>query len=152
MAEARQLLQESWHLCREMKYKGPLLRVCTYLAETALWEGDLEQTAHWLAQSLVHSAHSQKITIYEVARLWVAGRLATAQQQYLRAATIFGLADQAHSQIHDAIGGPLRTLADAALATVRAALDPLVFAEAFTRGQQIPLTDVFTTMLVQAPP
>lgn len=147
VAEARQLLQESWHLCREMKYKGPLMRVCIYLAETALWEGDRDQSAHWLAQSLVHSAQSQKITIYEVMRLWVAARLATAQQQYPRAATLFGVANQAHSQIHYAIAGPMRSLADAALATARAALAPTVFVEAFAAGQQMALGEAFATIL-----
>ena len=51
--------------------------------------------------------------------------------QYLRAATLFRLADQVHRQIKYAIAGPMRALADTALATVQAALDPVVFAEAF---------------------
>ena len=89
----------------------------------------------------------QQITLYEVERLFVAARLATAQQQYLRAATLLGLADQVHGQVHDAIGGPMRSLADAALATVRAALEPAVFAEAFAAGRQMSLEGAFTTIL-----
>ena len=78
--------------------------------------------------------------------------MATVQQQYLRAAVLFGLADQAHSQIHYAIAGPIRALADAALATVQAALDPVVFAEAFATGQQMSLEEAFTTILAPTQP
>ena len=41
----------------------------------------------------------------------------------------------------------MRTLADAALATVREALDPAVFAEAFAAGQQLSLDEAFATLL-----
>jgi hypothetical protein len=78
-------------------------------------------------------------TIDQVQLFFVAARLATTQQHYQRAATLFGLAEQAHSQIHHVIGGPLRALADAALATVQSALEPIAFAEAFAVGQQMPL-------------
>jgi len=113
-----------------------------------LWEGDLEQSTQWLAQSVAYDADPRKITIYAVMRLWVAARLATAEQQYQHAATLFGLADQAHSQIHYVIGGPMRALADAALATVRAVLEPAIFAEAFATGQQMLLEEAFVTILV----
>jgi len=141
------LLREGLRLCIELKNKASLSRVCTYLAEIALWESDLEETAHWLAQSLDYAANLQKLTIYEVMRLWVAARLATAQQQYQRAATLFGLAEQTHSQIHDAIAGPIRSLADAAIVTVQAVLDPAIFAEAFAAGQQLSLAEAFATIL-----
>lgn len=147
---ARRLLQESLHLCREMKNKNHTARVCTYLAETALWEGDLEQAAHWLAQSLAYDVDPHKITIYAVGRLWVVARLATAQHQYLRATTLFGLANQMHGEIKYAITGPIHAVADAALATARAALEPTVFAEAFATGQQMSLAEAFATLL--APP
>lgn len=111
-------------------------RVCTYLADAALWESKPDQAEQWLRQGLAHHADPLQIALYEVEHLFVAARLATAQQQHLRAATIFGLADQMHSQVHDAIGGLIRSLVDAALAAVRAALEPAVFAEAFTAGQR----------------
>jgi hypothetical protein len=72
------------------------------------------------------------LTINDVTRLFVAARLATAQQQYVCAATLFGLAGQMHSQVHYAIAGPMRALADAALATAREALEPAVFTEAYS--------------------
>ena len=59
------------------------------------------------------------------------------EQDNLRAATLFGLADQMHSQVHYAIGGPIRSLADAALTRVRRVLDPAVFAETFAAGRQM---------------
>lgn len=76
--------------------------------------------------------------------------LATAQQQYARAATLFGLADQMHRHVHYAVAGPMRALAEAALTLVRAALEPAVFAEAFTTGQQMTLNEAFATVLVPA--
>jgi hypothetical protein len=41
----------------------------------------------------------------------------------------------------------MRTLADAALATVREALEPAVFAAAFAVGQQMALAEAFVTIL-----
>ena len=79
---ARSLLTESLSICIELKDKGLLARVCTYLAELSLWEGELDQAEYWLAQSLGYHADPQRITMYEVGRLFVAARLATAQQQY----------------------------------------------------------------------
>jgi tetratricopeptide (TPR) repeat protein len=150
--EARRLLTESLRLCIEIKSKHKLAEVCAYLAETALWEGALDEAEQWLRQSLTHHADPHRITIYEVERLWVAARLATAQEQYQRAATLFGLADQAHSQIHYAIAGPMRALADAALTTARAALEPAIFAEAFNAGQQMSLEEAFATILAPTQP
>jgi predicted ATPase len=146
-AEAHRLLSESLRICLDLKAKDALARVCTYLAEVALWTGELDETEHWLAQSLAYHSNSQRITIYDVERLFVTARLATVQQHYQRAAMIFGLADQAHSRIHYAIDGPMRALADAALATVREALDPETFVEAFATGQQLSLEEAFATIL-----
>ena len=140
---ARRLLTESLALCIEHKDKQLLARNCTYLAERALWEGFPDEAEQWLAQSLAHHPIPHWITIHEVVRLWVAARLATAQQNYLRAATLFGVADQAHSQFHHTIGGPMRALADSALAAVRGALAPALFAEAFTAGQHLSLAEAF---------
>ena len=56
-------------------------------------------------------------------------------------------ADQTLSQIHYVIGGPVSDLADAALATVQAALKPTAFAEAFAAGRQMTRDDAFTTIL-----
>lgn len=148
MTAARQCLTESLRLCIEVKAEHLLARNCTYLAETALCAGGLDEAAQWLAQSVGYHADPDSITTTELQRLWVAARLATAQQQYQRAATLFGLAEQAHSQIHDAIAGPMRSLADAALATVQAALEPKVFAEAFVTAQQMALAEAFATILV----
>lgn len=150
--EARRLLQECLRLCLTMKSYAVAVPVCGYLAETALWGGELDQAKQWLAQSLAYQAGPRRITFEEVQRLWVAARLATAQQQYVRAATLFGLADQVHNQIHNAIGGPMRTLADAALTTVQAALEPGVFAAAFAAGQQMALAEAFAMILLPSSP
>jgi predicted ATPase/DNA-binding SARP family transcriptional activator len=145
--EARRMLSESLHLCLELKNKFFLARVCAYLAETSLWEGELDQAEQWLGQSLTYYPDPRSITIYEVERLFIAARLASAQQHYYRAATLLGLAEQAHSHIHYMSIGPMRALVDAALATVREALEADVFAEAFAMGQQLSLDEAFTTIL-----
>jgi tetratricopeptide (TPR) repeat protein len=150
-SEARRLLEKSLCLCHELKNTAYLARVCMYLAEIALWEGFLEQAVDWLAQSLAYQVTTNRITINELQRLFIAARLATAQQQYPRAAMLWGLAEHLHSQIHHAIAGPMHTLADAALATVQAALEPAVFAEAFVAGQQMALAEAFATMLTPCP-
>jgi hypothetical protein len=46
------------------------------------------------------------------------------------------------------IGGPMRALADAALATVQTALEPAAFAEAFAAGQGMTLAEAFATILM----
>ena len=146
-AGARRLLSESLHLCLELKDKFLLARVCAFLADVELWEGNLDHAEHWLARSLAYYAEPHRVTIEQVGRLFVAARLSTAQQHYDRAATLFGLACQIHSTIHDVIAGPMRALADDALATVRAALDPVVFAAAFDAGRQLSLAEAFATVL-----
>ncbi len=80
-----------------------------------MWEGQTDEATHWLAQSLAQEANPGIIIIYEVVRLFVAAHLATAQQQYQRAALLVGLAEQANSHIHHAYAGLLRTQTDAAL-------------------------------------
>ncbi len=145
VAGARRILTDSLRVCIELKTPEFLARNLTFLAEAALWEGQIDEAVDWLTQSLAYT--DPGIIIYEVVRVFVAARVATAQGQYQRAALLFGLAEQTNSQIHHAYAGPLRTQADVALATVRAALDPAVFAEAFAAGQQLSLKQAFATIL-----
>lgn len=150
-AEARQLLAASLRLATELKDEHFQARICAYLAETELSEGLLDAAAQWLRQSLAYPTAQRRDDAHEVARLWVAARLATAQQQYLRAANFFGLAEAIHRQIRYAIGGPMRALADTALATVQAALEPAIFAQAFTAGQQMALDEALAWLLAPRP-
>ncbi|MEZ4731566.1 MAG: hypothetical protein R3E79_30985 [Caldilineaceae bacterium] len=152
LEEARYRLTENLPRAIDLKQSYYLARNYTYLAELALREEAIDQAAQWLAQSLRGDTDPDRNRLFQVERLFVAARLATAQQQYHRAATLFGLAEQAHSQIHHCIGGPMRTLADAALATVQAALEPAVFAEAFAAGQQMTLAEAFALFVSQTIP
>jgi len=145
--EARRLLEECLPLCLAIKNTFHLAQVYLGLADTALWAGALAQAAAWLDQSLTTHNAPPRITVAEVQRVFVAGRLATAQGQYVRAATLFGLAEAMHGQIHHIYQSPMVPLVAAALATVRAALDPFVFAEAFAAGQQMALVEAFATVL-----
>ena len=146
-AEAQRLLHESLHFSRTISSPMYLAWNFTYLAETALWLGDLDQAAYWLAQALAHHANPRWIRTELVDCLWIAARLATAQKQYQRAATLFGLAEQVGGRIGYAPAGPVRPLNDAALVTVREVLSEAVFAAAFATGQQRTLEEAFTTML-----
>src|SRR5262249_3822386 len=106
-----------------------------------------DQAEQALRECLAYDSEAPRLTIYGLERLWLAARLATAQQQYQRAATLFGLANTVHSHLHYAVTGPGRALADAALATVRSELDPALFAQIFATGQQLSLTEAFITVL-----
>jgi predicted ATPase/transcriptional regulator with XRE-family HTH domain len=147
LREARRLLAESLRLCLDLNDEWFLARVCATLAEMALWEGELDAAEGWLARSLAYRTDRPLSMIGQIERVVVAARLATAQGGYQRAATLFGLADDLRSRIHYELAGPARQLAEAALAKVRAGLDPASFAGAFTAGQQISLDEAFATLL-----
>jgi hypothetical protein len=145
--EARRLLADSLRICHDLNDGWFLGRVCTYLAELALWEGELNTAEHWLAQSLAVRVNRRLIKMDKIERIMVAARLATAQGVYLHAATLFGSADGICSRIPYELAGPARQLAEAALAKVRSALDPALFAGAFTAGEQLSLEEAFATIL-----
>lgn len=144
---AQRILHESIAFCQEQQEKFFLARNYTYLTEAALVTGALEEAAHWLAQSLTAHADPHRITLDEVERLFIAARLATAQQQFQCAAMLFGLAEKIHSQIQAMLAKPIRALADAALETVQDTLEPATFAEAFTAGQAMSLAEGFAASL-----
>lgn len=77
-------------------------------------------------------------------------RLATARQAYVRAATLFGLAEQISQRIRYPLVEPVQSLVNAALATVQAALEPAAFAEAFAAGQQLSIEEALATVLAVA--
>ncbi|MEZ4682912.1 MAG: hypothetical protein R2932_52760 [Caldilineaceae bacterium] len=148
--EARRLLNESLQLSLQLKESSHLKQIYTYLAEIDLCEGATDQAGQWLVRSLGEGVQTTRHVIADVQNCWVAARLATAQQQYRRAAMFFGLAEQMHGQIHHVIGGPMRALADAALATVQATLEPAAFAEAFAAGERTVLAEAYATLLTSA--
>jgi tetratricopeptide (TPR) repeat protein len=143
-AEAERLLYESLGLSRKISSPMYLAWNFTYLAETALWQGQYAQADEWLTQALAYHARPRWIRTETVDCLWVAARLATAQAQHLRAAILFGLAEQVGSRIGYAAAQPVRPLLDAARVTVREALGEATFAERFAVGQRMPLEQAFT--------
>lgn len=112
-------------------------RILTYLAETTLWAGETEQAAQWLAQALTYHANPSWIRTELVDCLWTAARLAAVQQNYLRAATLSGLAEQVSSRIRYVLVEP-----------VRGELEPAVFAEAFAAGRQMSLNEAFALSFI----
>lgn len=146
-AEARRLLMESLRRCLDQKDTIHLAHTCTYLAESALWDGEIAEAEEWLARALAYQPLPPSLTVFLVEQLFVAACLATAQGRYPRAATLFGSAEAAHRQVHEAISGPPRVRAIAALARVREALDPATFADAFDQGQQLTLAAAFAELV-----
>ena len=141
VATARRILRESLQLWLDLKNNVFLARIYGYLAEIELAEGNLAAAAQAVSNSLGYQLTVRWLSTEVVDCLWVAARLATAQQQYTRAATFFGLVEQTGSRIRYAPAGPVRPLNDAALATVQAALEQQVFAAAFAAGQQMALSE-----------
>ncbi|MEZ4866277.1 MAG: helix-turn-helix domain-containing protein [Caldilineaceae bacterium] len=150
-AAARRLLGESLQRCMDLQDDLLLAEIYLHLAECALWEEEHIEARQWLVQSLHSGVDPRWMTIHRISQFWVAARLATAQQQYHHSAIFFGLADQMHSQIHYMIGGPMRALADDALATVQTALEPAAFAKAIAAGRQMTLEDAFEMILTASP-
>jgi tetratricopeptide (TPR) repeat protein len=144
LSEARALLADSLGLCAELKPNLPAARICAYLADSALLDSKHDEAEQWLRQSLEWYAEPHRIFIYDVERIFVAARLATAKGRYRRAAELFGLAEQAHGRVHHVRLGPQQALAEIALATVRQVLEPQEFATAFTAGKQLTIDEMFT--------
>src|SRR5207342_2070430 len=71
VAGARRILTASLRLCTELKVPMFLARTLTFLAETALWEGQIDQAAQWLTQSLAHRDPGITL-IYHVVQVFVA--------------------------------------------------------------------------------
>jgi len=149
--EARRVLADSLRICRDLSDGWYLGRVCTYLAEAALWEGELDAAERWLVQSFAYPSYHHLIKMDQFDRLMVAARLAAAQGAHVRAATLFGSAEVIRSEMHYELAGPARRLADQALAQVCTALDPAVFAEAFTAGQRLSLEEALATITTPSP-
>ena len=151
-AEARRLLMESLRRCREQRNTSLVARVCTLLADTALWEEETEEAELWFAESLAYDAPPRSFTVFQVEQAFVAARLATARHDYARAATLFGLADQISSKLNYTYAGPMRAQIDVALTSVRAAMEPADFATAMSIGQQRSPEESFATILVSYDP
>jgi predicted ATPase/transcriptional regulator with XRE-family HTH domain len=147
--EARRLLEDSLRLCLDLNSEFFLTRVCTYLAEAELWEGAPDAAQCWLAQSFAYVTDRPLGMIERIERVTVAARVAAAQDAPLRAATLFGLADELRGRIHYELAGPARELADAALARVRAALKPASFADAYAAGQRLSLDEAAAMIMAE---
>jgi tetratricopeptide (TPR) repeat protein len=146
-SEARRLLDRSLRICLDLNFEWFLARAYAYQAELVLWEGELDAAEGWLAQSLTHHAGIRVTMLDQIERVLVAARLAAARGAHLRGATLFGLAGGLCASIGYELAGPARQMADAALAKVRAALDPALFAEAFVAGQQLSFEEALDTIL-----
>ncbi len=145
--KARRLLDENLHLASELKNKFFLAHTCAYLAETALWQADYDHAGQWLAQSLAHDPDVESITLFQLERLLVAARLSAAQQQYTRAALIFGLEAHLRRGLGYELIPSLRTQVDAALAAVRAGLGDVRYTETVTRGELLDRAAAFAPFL-----
>ncbi|MBX3001721.1 MAG: AAA family ATPase [Caldilineaceae bacterium] len=144
-AAARRILNESLQLWLDLKNDVFLARIYGYLAEIELAEGNFTEAARAVRESLGYQVKLRWLSTEVVDCLWVAARLAVAQNHYVQAATFFGLAEAVRLRVHYPAQGPYSEWVDAALAIVQAALGPVVFAEAFAAGQQMSLEGAFAT-------
>lgn len=144
-------LQDALRHCQGVGNDEYVARVYGYCAEIALIEGDLTLAQTHLTQSINHQAGLRWFTIEFADFLFVAARLAAQQERYLLAATRLGLAEQIAKRIGYADRTPMRPQIDACAAAICAALEPVIFAEAFAASQQMTLDEAFATILVASP-
>src|SRR5690606_25860635 len=144
---AWQIFDQARQLCFEIAYHPILPNIATGLAIIALHRANFNQAEQMIGEALAGFSKTRWITAEVIDGLLTMARLATLQQQFIRAATLFGLVDQLQTQIHQSVEAPMRPLVDAALATVQAALAPEVFADAFAAGQQLSLEEAFAAIL-----
>lgn len=121
---ARQILHAALNLWLDLKNDVFLARIYGYLAEITLAEGGFDEATQAVLHSMGYQRKLRWLSTQVVDCLWVAARLATAQQQYMRAAMLFGLAEQMRRRVHYAVDGLLRVQVDAAEMTVPKALEP----------------------------
>lgn len=146
-AEARRLLALSFRRFSEQKNTVVLAQIYTDLADVALWEGEVAEAEDSMAQCLTLQGTARRFTVPLLVQVLLAGRLATAQEDYRRAAMIFGFGNQAQRRMGIEYPGPLRAPADAALVVLRSTLDPQEFVDAFAEGERTPLANAFRLML-----
>ncbi len=146
-------VEEAWGLLQvclahaDLQHMYLLRKAQAVAALVALAQGELDQAEVFLHASLVNFYRHHPIRPELVDCLFTAARLATARQQFARAVTLFGLTERVRVEIHHTLDAPMRPLVEAALATVHAALEPAVFAEAFSTGQQLSLTQAFASVI-----
>ena len=150
IAEARRLLDESLSLGAELQNKLFSTRICAYPARRCCGKQSSTRRRIGWGRAWPITPIPRSITIYQVERVLVAVRLAAAQQQYHRVATLFGLAEQLRSSLEYELIAPVRTQVDAALAAVRAAMDSAPFIEAFNAGERLSLEAAYATLLTPA--
>lgn len=140
-AGALALAQASLAYCHIMGDTVALAKTSTVLAAAALQCGDLVAAEQYVAAAGQHFAYARYVRPELVDCLYIAARLAVAQESYLRAAALFGLAHRQHREIRHRLDAPMRPLVAAALQAVRCALPPSAFAEALHRGELVSLQE-----------
>ena len=144
---ARQLLLEALALWTNIGDTPHLAIVAIYLAETALWERRPAEAEQWLAQGLSYGIEPHWLGSALVNCFFVAARLAVARQQYQRAATLFGLAEETCRRVHYTLVEPVRAQTSNALTHTRAGLALVCYTEAFAAGEQMAPAAAFATIL-----
>lgn len=135
-AAARTVLVQSLEECIEHGALQFLARTSCYFAEVELWDGNCEEAERWLAKSRAYDAELLSARVFQTRRSLFAARLAAAMGQDLEAAHRFGSAyAQAEHFPHNA-RDPMYTLAETAMAQVRARLGDCAFEEAYAEGFQ----------------
>jgi non-specific serine/threonine protein kinase len=114
----------------------------------ALWQGDLRGAAHWFAESM-HQAQTQHQTRTVLSAVTGLAGVALAHGQAERAARLLGAVEAAREalglvQVHH----PHH--AERITADTRAVLEPVVFAQAWAVGREVPLEAAISEALAIA--
>jgi hypothetical protein len=112
-----------------------------------LQRGAFDDAELFLRESLTGCQRDRWVKPELVDCLFTAMRLATARQQFQRAAVIFGLAERLRAEIHHVLDQPVRPLVEASLEQVRSALDPADFAAARECGHVLSFRDDIVRLL-----
>jgi predicted ATPase/DNA-binding XRE family transcriptional regulator len=139
--EALQRLQQSstdWFVVIAIAQRG----------HAALWQGDLPGAAHWFTES-IHQARTQHQTRTVLSAVTGLAGAALARGQAKRAARLLGAVEAAREalgliQVHH----PHH--AERITADTRAALEPVVFAQAWATGRNVPLEAAISEALTIA--
>ncbi len=143
---AWQLLDESLRIWQDMESYSAQAKVLTCLAAVALARGNLIHAQQLLVEGLAYHALIRWVKPELVDCLFVAARLAAAQGEFTRAATLFGMGERLRVEIHHALDAPLRLQVETALKQVRTSLTEEQFAGAWQEGTRWTLDDALAVM------
>lgn len=144
---ALQLARDSLAYCHLLHDSVALAKATTVLAAAGLQCGDFAEAERCVLAAGQYFTHGRYLRPELVDCVYVAARLAAAQQRYPRSAALFGLARRLRRELQHRLDAPLRPQVAAALAAVRCAMSLPAFGEAFHSGEQLPVQEAYKELI-----